>query len=98
MALKRVARKKKSSANANVFAGQTDHPTDAQLANVLGDRYQVWQHLITDLGKELAIDTAEWHTSSVKLGWCCASLQNQSDILRELPCGSKCDRKAIFKQ
>jgi hypothetical protein len=69
MALKRVARKAKSSANANVFAGQTDHPTDAQLAKVLGDRYQVWQHLVADLKDELAIDVAEWHTSSVKLGW-----------------------------
>jgi hypothetical protein len=69
MALMSVMRKKKSSVSTNAFVGQAGHPTDAQLANVLGDRYEVWQHLLTDLKDELAIDKAEWHTSSVKLGW-----------------------------
>jgi len=69
MALKSIAKSAKSEANANVFAGQAKQPTDAQLAAAIGDYYELWQHLVTDLKNELAIDTAEWHTSSVKLGW-----------------------------
>jgi hypothetical protein len=69
MALKSVARQAKSSINANVFAGQAKQPTEAQLVAALGDCYELWQQLITDLKDKLAIDTAEWHMSSVKLGW-----------------------------
>jgi len=69
MALKTVVRKKHSSTNTNLFAGQTEQPTESHLAAALGDRHELWQHLVTDLKDELAIDTAEWHTSSVKLGW-----------------------------
>ena len=69
MALKSVARQRKSNVNTNVFAGQAKQPTEAQLVAALGDCYELWQQLITDLKDEVAIDTAEWHTSSVKLGW-----------------------------
>jgi len=75
MALKSVVPRAKSGANTNVFAGQRKEPTESQLAAILGDRYELWQHLVTDLKDEFAIDTAEWHTSSVKLGW---SLRLQS--------------------
>jgi len=61
--------KEESSANTNVFSGQTEEPTESQLAAALGDRHELWQHLVTDLKDGLAIDTSEWHTSSVKLGW-----------------------------
>jgi hypothetical protein len=69
MALKNAVGKEKSGVSTNVFAGHRQEPTDSQLAAALGDRYGLWQHLVTDLTNELAIDTAEWHTSSVKLGW-----------------------------
>lgn len=69
MALKSVARQAKSSANTNVFVGQSKPPTEAQLVAALGDSYELWQQLITDLKNEFAIDTADWHASSVKLGW-----------------------------
>jgi hypothetical protein len=52
-----------------VFAGQREEPTESLWAAILGDRYELWQHLVTDLEDEFAIDTAEWHTSLVKLGW-----------------------------
>jgi len=39
------------------------------LAAALGDCCVLWQQLVTDLKDELAIDAAEWNTSSVKLGW-----------------------------
>ena len=55
--------------NTNVFAGQAKQPTEAHLAAALGDCYELWQHLVTDLEEELKIDAAEWHTSSVKMGW-----------------------------
>jgi Protein of unknown function (DUF3788) len=69
MALKGVAGRAKSSVNANAFAGQTEAPTEKQLAAVLRDCHRLWRGLVTDLREELAVDTAEWHTSSVKLGW-----------------------------
>lgn len=69
MALKTVAPRAKSNDNPNAFAGQTAQPTESQLVATLGDRYELWQHLVADLTDELAIDTAEWHTSSVKHGW-----------------------------
>jgi Protein of unknown function (DUF3788) len=69
MALKSVVRQTKSSVNTNVFAGQAKQPTEAHLAAALGDCYELWQHLVTDLRSEVGIDTAEWHTSSVKMGW-----------------------------
>lgn len=69
MALKSVARQAKSNLNTNVFAGQAKQPTETQLAGALAGCYEFWQHLVADLKEELGIDTAEWHTSSVKMGW-----------------------------
>lgn len=69
MALKSVARQTKSSVNTNVFAGQAKQPMEAQVAAAFGNCYQLWEHLVTDLKEDLGIDTAEWHSSSVKMGW-----------------------------
>ncbi len=69
MALKSVVRRTKPSANTNVFAGQANQPTEKQLAAALGDCCELWQQLVADLKSEAGIDTAEWNTSSVKLGW-----------------------------
>jgi uncharacterized protein DUF3788 len=69
MALKGIAGHSKSSVNTNVFAGQAEQPTEKQLAAALGDCHELWRDLVTGLRDELAIDTAEWHTSSLKLGW-----------------------------
>jgi len=68
MALKSVVRRTKPSANTNVFAGQANQPTEKQLAAALGDCCELWQQLVADLKSEAGIDTAEWNTSSVKLG------------------------------
>lgn len=64
MALKSVVRRTKPSVNTNVFAGLAKQPTETQLSAALGDCCELWQQLVTDLKNELAIDTAEWHTSS----------------------------------
>lgn len=69
MALKSVVRRTKPSVNTNVFAGQAKQPTEKQLAAALGDCCELWQQLVADLQSEAGINTAEWNTSSVKLGW-----------------------------
>lgn len=53
----------------NAFAGRVDPPTDAALAAVLGESRPLWKKLVADLTSELKLDAAEWHSSSVKLGW-----------------------------
>ena len=53
----------------NAFAGQAKKPTVAALASVLGKSHALWQDLVADLKSELKLDTSEWHSSSVKLGW-----------------------------
>ena len=53
----------------NAFAGQARRPTDAALASVLGECQLLWRGLVADLKRELKLDAAEWHSSSVKLGW-----------------------------
>jgi len=53
----------------NAFAGQARKPTGAALASVLGKSEPLWRGLVADLKRELKLDAAEWHSSSVKLGW-----------------------------
>ena len=53
----------------NAFAGRTKRPDEKALASALGASHVVWKILVEDLKNELKLDTAEWHTSSVKLGW-----------------------------
>jgi Protein of unknown function (DUF3788) len=53
----------------NAFAGRAKRPTDKALASVLGGSHSLWKCLVDDLKRELKLDTAEWHTASVKLGW-----------------------------
>jgi len=53
----------------NAFAGQARRPTKKALATVLGETHGLWKCLVTDLRRELNLDGAEWHSSSVKLGW-----------------------------
>ena len=86
MALKSVVRHAKSSVNTNVFAGQTEQPTESQLVARLGDTHELWQHLVSDLEHELAIDTAEWHTSSVNLGWPLRLQTKKRNIVYLGPC------------
>jgi len=53
----------------NAFAGQAKQPTHAALAAALGPSLGLWQSLVADLKRELKLDAAEWHSSSIKLGW-----------------------------
>jgi hypothetical protein len=61
--------KQKDAIAANAFAGRANPPTDAALAEALGASHSLWQSLVADLKSELKLDAAEWHSSSVKLGW-----------------------------
>ncbi len=60
---------KKEAIQKNAFAGYKKHPTEKGLAEALGETYRLWQRLVADLMSELNLDNAEWHSSSVKLGW-----------------------------
>jgi len=53
----------------NAFAGRAKKPTDAALAAALGQRCDLWQILVADLKRDLELDAAEWHSSSIKSGW-----------------------------
>ena len=53
----------------NAFAGRETKPTEKALASVLGESLALWKQLVADLKRDLMLDAAEWHTSSVKLGW-----------------------------
>jgi len=53
----------------NAFAGQAKKPTEPALAAVLGRSHDLWRDLVDDLKHELKLDAAEWHSSSIKLGW-----------------------------
>lgn len=61
--------KTNAAAAQNAFAGQKTKPTDKAVASVLGSSLSLWNSLVADLKRDLTIDTAEWHTGSVKYGW-----------------------------
>lgn len=62
-------KKQDAAPEQNAFAGQKKRPTQKALASALGSTLALWNQLISDIKQELNIDTAEWHTGSVKLGW-----------------------------
>lgn len=53
----------------NAFVGRKLKPSDAALASALGASLALWNKLVSELKRELKIDTAEWHTASAKWGW-----------------------------
>jgi len=53
----------------NPFAGHADKPTDKAVASILGPSLSLWKDLVEDLKCDLEVDTAEWHSASVKYGW-----------------------------
>jgi hypothetical protein len=52
----------------NAFAGRAKRPDEKSLAFALGASQGLWKRLVADLHRDLKLE-AEWHTSSVKLGW-----------------------------
>lgn len=58
-----------ASGNVNAFAGRAAPPTEADLAEALGPRRALWDRLVGELTAGCGIDTAEWGSSSRKLGW-----------------------------
>ena len=67
--------KRNKAVEPNAFAGQKTKPSDAALASALGASLSLWNKLVSELKRELKIDTVEWHTASAKWGW---SLRLQS--------------------
>jgi Protein of unknown function (DUF3788) len=62
-------KKQNAASEQNAFAGQKKSPTEKAVASALGSTLPLWNQLIADLKTKLNIDTAEWHSGSVKLGW-----------------------------
>ena len=58
----------------NAFAGQTEPPTQAEVALALGKSQCLWQELVSDLKHDLGL-AEQWGSSSIKAGW---SLRLQS--------------------
>jgi len=58
----------------NAFAGQTEPPTQAEVALALGKSQNLWQELVSDLKHDLGL-AEQWGSSSIKAGW---SLRLQS--------------------
>jgi len=53
----------------NAFAGHAKQPSKKELTSALGSTLDLWTSLAEDLKSELKIDTAEWNSSSIKMGW-----------------------------
>lgn len=53
---------------ANAFVGRPSKPTEIAVASVLGETYDLWRTLVSELRRELKL-TRDWHSSSLKMGW-----------------------------
>ena len=65
----------------NAFVGRATRPTNKAAAAALGESYALWRRLIDELKREQQLDHAQWHTSSVKLGWSLRLQSNGRNIL-----------------
>ena len=55
---------------ANAFIEKTTKPTDAELAEALGDRAKaLWDKLAAQLAEEHGVTIPDWHSYSRKAGW-----------------------------
>ena len=53
----------------NAFVGKSRRPTRTELSAVLGPSHSLWEQLLTDLKRELKLETSDWHSYSPKAGW-----------------------------
>jgi|SRR5579859_2925852 len=65
----------------NAFAGRATQPTNKAVAAALGKSYELWRRLTDELKREQQLDHAQWHTSSVTLGWSLRLQSNGRNIL-----------------
>jgi hypothetical protein len=63
----------------NALAGQATHPSDRELAAVLGETHSLWQGLAADLQRDL--DSGEWNSYSVKAEWSLRLQKKKRNIL-----------------
>jgi uncharacterized protein DUF3788 len=70
----------------NAFAGRDKRPTERELAAALGQTDLLWRDLVTDLKRDLKLDTEEWNTYSVKAGWSLRLKLKKRNIVYLSPC------------
>ncbi len=63
------AKKQAAKVSQNAFAGQKTKPTEKALRATLGSTFEPWKQLVAEMKRDLKIDIAEWHTTSIKYGW-----------------------------
>jgi len=81
MTIQAKIKKQNVGPEQNAFAGQKKSPSEKALASALGPSLPLWNQLICDLMQELKLDTAEWHTGAIKLGWSMRLQLNKRNIV-----------------
>lgn len=70
----------------NAFAGQAKKPSERAVASALGSTLPLWTELVAELQREFKIDTAEWHSGSVKYGWSLRLQLRKRNVVYLAPC------------
>jgi hypothetical protein len=65
----KTQKKGKSGVSPNAFAGESEKPSDHELAAALGPAKSLWDRLASDLARENQLDVQEWNSYSPKAGW-----------------------------
>jgi len=58
-----------STTAANAFAGYPKAPTTKQVSDALGESKALWDLLLAEFARDLALKATEWNTSAPKRGW-----------------------------
>jgi hypothetical protein len=70
----------------NAFIGSATAPTERQLMATLGDSAALWKTLVAELKAACEIDSAQWGSSSPKLGWSLRLNRKNRIIMYLAPC------------
>jgi hypothetical protein len=70
----------------NAFIGRKDAPTEADLAAALGAAKPLWDLLVVDMARELALGDREWKSYGVKHGWALRLKRGKRNIVHLSPC------------
>ena len=81
-----VAKAEQQPVPRNAFIGRKEQPTDADLAEALGDAKAVWDRLISVLTADHPELVPEWKFYSLKMGWGFRLQHKKRNIIHFGPC------------